>query len=128
MDAVTHTHIRIKSDNSTAVSYVNSLGGVKSMQCHVFARDIWLWAIDGSNHLSAEHLPGSENVLADKASRVFDNNTEWALSRSVYNKICTLFGQFDIDLFASRLNTKNSTYASWKPDPHAKVIDAFSAS
>ena len=30
-----------------------------------------------------------------------------------------------MDLFASRLNFKVSTYASWKPDPGAKYVNAF---
>jgi hypothetical protein len=31
-----------------------------------------------------------------------------------------------MDLFASRLNCPISKFASWKPDPDAVVIDAFS--
>ena len=31
-----------------------------------------------------------------------------------------------MDLFASRLNCQISKFASWKPDPDAVVIDAFS--
>ena len=77
--------------------------------------------------ISAEHLPGSENVLADKASRIFDMNTEWSLDSVVYDLLITKFGKFDIDLFASRINTKHVIYASWKPDPNAKIIDAFLA-
>ena len=37
-----------------------------------------------------------------------------------------VFGQPDIDLFASRLNAQIMTYVSWKPDPKASFIDAFS--
>ena len=33
-----------------------------------------------------------------------------------------------MDLFASRLNNKLPKYASWKPDPKAEFIDAFSRS
>ena len=35
--------------------------------------------------------------------------------------------KFDIDLFASRLNAKVYPYASWKPDPNAKFVNAFAA-
>lgn len=38
----------------------------------------------------------------------------------VFADINTLWGPFCVDLFASRLNFKVSTYASWKPDPGAK--------
>ena len=61
------------------------------MACHKVAKDIWCWAIDRNLHLSAVHLPGSENVLADKASRVFDLNTEWELTNDNFCKILALF-------------------------------------
>ena len=114
--------------NVTAVTYINNLGGVKSVDCHKIAKEVWVWAIEIGNHISAEHLPGSKNVLADKASRVFDVNTEWELDSSVYHDIIKVFGKPDIDLFASRLNAKHNNYVSWKPDPNASFVDAFSAS
>ena len=120
-------HIRIETDNTTALAYINKLGGVQSMQCHRVAKDIWIWAIEKNIHLSAVHLPGSENVLADKASRVFDENTEWTLCNSIFENLSDRYGPFDIDLFASRLNAKITTYCSWKPDPGAQFIDALQA-
>jgi len=39
-----------------------------------------------------------------------------------------LLGPFSINLFASRTNTQQPLYYSWKPDPAAKVVDAFSIS
>ena len=126
-DKLTATHIRIKSDNTTAVVYINNMGGVKSLTCHSVAKEIWIWAIERKIHLSAEHLPGSSNVLADKASRIFDENTEWELNVKFFRIIESRFGEREIDLFASRLNAKLRLYASWKPDPFAKFVDAFSA-
>ena len=120
-------HIRIKSDNTTAIAYINSMGGVKSKDCLVIAKAIWIWAIDNDLHLSAEHIPGSKNVLADKASRVFDENTEWELMEKYFSQVDRKFGPFEIDLFASRLNKKVDKYCAWKPDPFAAFIDAFSA-
>jgi len=126
LSEVKETHIRIQTDSSTAVCYINKLGGVKSMPCHRVTKDIWLWAIERDVHLSAEHLPGTQNVEADKASRLFDENTEWQLSRSIFEKIEIRHGKIDIDLFASRLNAQCVKYCSWKPDPQAIFIDAFS--
>ena len=120
-------HIRIKTDNTTAVAYINNLGGVKSLKCHVQAKNIWLWAMERKIHISAEHLPGSKNVLADKASRIFDKNTEWELDHHVFSSIQENFGVLEIDLFASRINKKYEKYASWKPDPFSVIVDAFSA-
>lgn len=120
------THIRIRTDNSTAVAYINNLGGVKSLKCHSVAKAIWIWALNRDIHLSAEHLPGSENDLADTASRIFDENTEWSIVPDIFSKLEESFEPFSIDLFASRLNTKHELYISWKPDPSASFIDAFS--
>jgi hypothetical protein len=125
---IQNSHIRVLSDSSTAVSYINNFGGVKSIQCHRVSKEIWLWAIANNNHLSAEHLPGSQNAIADRASRVFDDNTEWEIPLTYYNKLTEKFGLNDIDLFASRLNAKCDLYCSWHPDPNANFVDAFSRS
>ena len=123
---ITGTHVRVQSDGTTTVSYINNFGGVKSISCHRVAGEIWFWAFERQNHLSAEHLPGAQNVLADRASRIFDENTEWQLSDSCFRAIFNRFGPFDIDLFASRLNALCDIYCAWKPDPRARFIDAFS--
>lgn len=123
---INNEHIRIQSDNMTAVTYINNLGGVKSIRCHERVKQIWLWAMNKGIYLSAEFLPGSDNTMADGASRIFDENTEWTLMNSVYTKLLDNSGPFSIDLFASRLNNKCDVYAAWKPDPSALFIDAFS--
>ena len=128
LDKSTNEHIRIRCDNMTAVTYLNKKGGIKSLECHEISKNIWLWAIDRSNYISAEHLPGSQNTIADKASRVFDKNTEWELDNKVFTKIEKTFGPLTIDLFASRLNSKLKDYVSWKPDPNAQFVDAFQLS
>lgn len=35
------------------------------------------------------------------------------------------FGSFDIDLFASSANNKCEKFISWRRDPHAFRVDAF---
>jgi hypothetical protein len=51
-------HIWIMSNNITTVSYINEMGGCKSKDCNSLAKDIWLWAVDRNNWLSADHTPG----------------------------------------------------------------------
>ena len=70
--------------------------------------------------------PGLDNVEADRASRVFHDNVEWALNPKHFEKACKVFGKPDIDLFASRLNYKCHHYISWLPDPQAEAVNAFS--
>jgi hypothetical protein len=48
------------------------------------------------------------------------------LDSNVFLQLAKLWGKPTMDLFASRLNCQISQFASWKPDPDAVVIDAFS--
>ena len=118
-------HVRIMCDNTTAVSYINEMGGCKSLECNAIAKMIWSWAITKGIWLSASHISGSVNVDADNLSRNLNLNLEWMLSANTFQKIITVYGQPDIDLFASRLNAQLEDYISWKPDPRARFIDAF---
>ena len=123
---VSNKHIRIMSDNTTTVCYINNMGGSKSRACYDIARRIWKLALERNNFLSSAHLPGKQNIVADRESRVFNDRTEWMLHQGVFQKLSQLWGPFEVDLFASRLNKQISTYVSWKPDPGATAVDALS--
>ena len=88
------------------------------------AREIWIWCIDKGIHLSAAHIAGVANVDADRLSRNFNDDLEWALDISIFDQIVQIYGQLDIDMFASRLNKKTERYVSRIPQPWA--VDAFS--
>ena len=81
--------------------------------------DIWLFAC---------HLPGALNINADKSSKEFNDKTEWQLHSAIFCKIIDILGTSDIDLFECRLNHQLPKYVSWKTDPGACHIDAFSFS
>ena len=117
--------MRIMSDNMTVVSYIISMGGCRSLDCNSLTKEIWDWAIDKNIWLSAAHIPGSNNVDADQLSRNLNLNLEWMLPAPILKRIVSLFGNPDIDLFASRLNAQVENYVSWKPHPMAKFVDAF---
>ena len=121
----TNTRIRIMSDNTTVVCYINDMGGSKSIECDRLSKAIWYWAIDRNIWLSAAHVPGAQNVSADELSRHLNLQLEWQVSNSVFQKISACFGSPEIDLFASRITALLPDYVSWKPDPMAKYIDAF---
>lgn len=120
-----NTHVLLRLDNSTAVAYINNMGGVKSRACNEMAIQIWNWCSERNIWITAAHLAGSKNVEADFMSRKFNDNTEWMLDVGVFREICKKFGSPKIDLFASRLNTQLPTYISWLPDPNASAVDAF---
>jgi hypothetical protein len=120
--------IQLFSDNTTAIAYVNKLGGVRSLGCYTVANEIWDWAEARHVWLQAVFLPGRENTIADTASRHFKDHLEWSVSDSVFEHLCEAWGSPEVDLFASRLNYRLPRYVSWGPDPGAWKIDAFSFS
>lgn len=123
--SLTNTHILVQSDNTTTVVGINRQGSTQSTNCNTIARQIWLWAMETDNWLSAAHCPGVLNVEADLASRIFNDTTEWALNKRWFRTICQHFQTPSIDLFASRINHQLKTYCAWQPDPGAIAIDAF---
>ena len=116
----------LKLDNTTAVAYINKKGGTISASCNKLAKDIWNWAKGQDIWITASHVPGVKNTTADLRSRLFYDNKEWSLNERVAKPLFDQFGKPEIDLFASRLNSKCSKYASYKPDPDAYHVNAFS--
>lgn len=121
-------HIKILLDNTTAISYINNMGGTKSIICDWLAQSIWHWCIQRRIWLTAAFVPGKCNIVADTCSRKFNDNLEWKLKENIFEKLVHLWKLPTIDLFASRLNYQIKRYASWQPDPEAANIDAFSFS
>ena len=71
---------------------------------------------------------GESNVVADFYSRCPNDNTEWQLNPTVFERLCEVVHPPGIDLFASAINKQTSQYVSWKPDPLAWAINAFTIS
>jgi hypothetical protein len=65
------------------------------------------------------------HVDADKESGNALESTEWSLNNTIFNSIPKLWGPYQIDLFASKLNFKVSNYVSWRPDPGTKWTDGL---
>ena len=116
---MTSVHIRISSDNTTTVNYINSMGGTHSMECNSVAKEIWLFCIQREIWISAAHIPGKNNIQADRKSTVFTDNKEWMLRKDIFQNVTEIWGEPTIDFFASRLNAQVACYASWRPDPGA---------
>ena len=96
-------------------------------ECHKsIAKMIWDQARCQGNWISAAHVPGVENVLADQLSRKYDDEAEWKLNTNVFQMITNRWGLPDVDMFASRFNKQIiMKYVAWKPDSTALYIDAF---
>ena len=68
--------MKVLTDNSTAVAYVNAMGGTRSPCCNKLAKDIWDCCIEHNIWLTAAHIPGQDNTEADFESRHFNESTE----------------------------------------------------
>ena len=121
----TDCQILCQLDNTTAVAYINHMGGTKSDQCQDIAAQIWAFCERRKLWVWAVHIPGKENQEADFQSRNFRENIEWSMPTDLFHDLQGSWGPFSCDLFASRLNFKCAKYFSWYPDPNAWKIDAF---
>jgi ribonuclease HI len=120
-------HVRVVSDNMTVVASINHQGGTRSPVLSRETESLLLWAFQRSVILTARHLAGSRNVLADVLSR---NGavvqTEWTLSLRVLQQAWDSFGLPVVDLFATRFNNRLPLFVSPVDDPRAWAVDALS--
>ena len=105
---------------------INKFGTSHSGKCNTLTKQIWKWAQENENWLSATHIPGIQNTEADLESRKNEVHTEWKLRENIFSNICSqLNTSSKIDLFATRLNTQLSTFVSYRPDPKCIAVNAF---
>ncbi|MCG8094339.1 MAG: hypothetical protein JAZ17_12090 [Candidatus Thiodiazotropha endolucinida] len=123
-----NVHVSIQSDSTTAIAYVNNMGGIASISLDQLALELWQWCLDREIYMSASFIPGVFNVTADFNSRNFSDSTEWMLKKELFERLCDHFFQPDVDLFASRNNHQIDKFVSWFPQPGAWQYDAFSFS
>ena len=125
-DRVRNKFVRIMSDNTSAVSYINNMGGIKSDACNSVSMAIWYWCVEHNVWIVCTHIPGKENIDADRLSREFNDQIEWRLDHDIFLEICLKMIMPEIDLFATRINTQLDTFCSWRKDPDCSYVDAFS--
>jgi len=117
--------VLLRIDNTTAVAYINKMGGVQFPQLNKITKRIWQFCEERRLWLSASYIPSTDNVDADRASRIPNLDTEWELAQPAFHRICSRFGRPEVDLFATRENAKCARFFSWFPEPGASGVDAF---
>ena len=121
--------MRLLLDNSTAVACINKMGTSHSVLCNQLTFSIWDWCIENNIWISAAHIPGKDNSRADAESRNINLDGEWMLNSNFLEEALEKLQFFpNIDLFASRINHQFDAYISFRPDPDAVAVDAFSVS
>ena len=123
------THIKVLSDNTTAMCSINNMGSCKSLLCDQEVRKIWSWAIDRDIFITATHIPGIRNGKLDQESRKSELRPEWKSHESIFGYIQKYLDFYpSVDLFASRTNSQLPLFFAYRPDPKAEVINAFCVS
>lgn len=125
---LSNCQILLRVDNSTAVAYINRMGGVQYPHLTQITRDIWDWCEVRKLFIYASYIKSSDNTIADAESRRNHPDIEWELADWAFDHITRCFGSPEMDLFASRINKKCEAYISWHRDPDAVAIDAFTTS
>ena len=122
-------HVIVMSDNMTVVGLVKNQGGTHSRELFTLTAELFQWADSHQVILSARHIPGHLNVIADRLSRSHQILPgEWSLCPHVTQRLWKVWGRPHLDLFATADNAKLPTYVSPLPDPAAWAIDALSFS
>lgn len=122
---LSNCQILLRIDNTTAIAYINRMGGIQFNNLNQLAREIWQWCEAHKIWIFASYIKSKDNKEADFESRNDNIDCEWELSPTAFLDIVRSFGNPSIDLFATRANTKCSRYLSWHRDPYAENIDAF---
>ena len=121
-DSTVHIH----TDNQVCLFALRLQGSTHSPWLNKYIAKIIQFLEHRKLHLVISYVRSEDNIEADTASRLYDHDLEWSVPDKIFHKICQKWGTPEIDLFASRLNHRVPLYCSWKPDPHAHAIDAFS--
>ena len=69
VDKVSSQHVKVLIDNTTAVSCINQMGTCHSEKFNCIVIEIWEWCIQHDVWLTAAHIPGTVNIIADQESR-----------------------------------------------------------
>ncbi len=95
-------HVLVRTDNTVVVSYINHQRGLRSRHLYRLAHQILVWAQGKLLLLRAVYIPGHLNVGADTLSRQGFCHGEWMLHTEVVKQIWRVFGQAQVDLFATQ--------------------------
>ena len=120
--------VHIRMDNMAALSYLMKMGGTKNQELTAISKEIWQYLLKRKITITAEYLPGSMNVEADRESRQTRDSSEWKLNPTIFMKLCQIRGTPEVDLLALRVSCQLPHYISWKIGPFSQGRDAFQIS
>ena len=71
-----HKVVCLRMDNTTAVAHVNNKGGTHSPCLFALTLELCQWCLERNIMISAQHVPGKLNTIADSESRVFNDKAQ----------------------------------------------------
>ena len=111
-------------DNISAVTYVNKLRGTVSQSDSHNQGTMVVVPTEGRNSDSRTPSRGAEHNCQRRVSSDEGQNRLETEPRGVH--LDRQLGPLTVDLFASRLTNQLPRYFSWRPDPQAEAMSAFS--
>ena len=103
-DHISQIHLCFHMDNVAAVQCVCKMGSSRSLTLLIASEKLFRDAAARHLSLSAVHLPGHSNVWVDALSRTQDSSMEWTLQPDAFQDIVAVYGEPEVDLFASEDN------------------------
>lgn len=120
---IKNKHIQILSDNITAIAYLNHMGG-PGKDLTQLAQVIWAECLENNIMITARHLPGKNNIAADRLSRLNDKS-EWRLHPQIFDMLDVMWGPHTVDRFSSFVTTHLPFYNTRYLDPYSSGVDAL---
>ena len=120
--------VRFLIDNSTVVAHLNRQGGTRSKLLLEETSLVFQMCQTHNISITAHHIAGSLNVVADLGSRKGQVvTTEWKLCKAAFQWVQTRspWGRAKVDMFANSLNHQLEHYVSPCPDQKAVAVDAL---
>ena len=102
-------HVKVFSDSSTFISCINKLDTSHSELWHDITKQSLEWVEEKDIHITAAHIPGHKNVVADREFKEFSFDLEWMLCPKSLHKALKIL----------KFNPEANM-----ADPKAKVVDS----
>ncbi|XP_068092232.1 uncharacterized protein [Hyperolius riggenbachi] len=122
---ITDCHVKIETDNRSVVAFLNRQGGTRSQSLWETTARILFWAEKNLRSLTAIHLKGTSNQVADYLSRKKLDPNEWSLDQEIFHQVALQWGYPEVDLFARRGNAKCHQFCALFPKDLPWKLDAF---
>ena len=117
--------VRLFLDNTTAVCYINKSGGTRSPELTAAAKLLSSFCESRSLTIEAVFLAGKLNVIADRESRASEDASDWMLDPRVFYRIDRIW-LVNTDLFSAAWKKQLPSFVSWRRQPGALAVNAFS--